>query len=107
MVPGRDSVLNYTKNDAWAAGFIAHTMVSPDYGPFGAQDNVTLFAHGDYQDIPPCYSQELKDVVRGLLAVDPEDRLSADQAIVILEGFLGIAVAPPQQGMKVRVNLFN
>ena len=90
-VPGRRAVLDYTNNDAWAAGLIAHGMLSPQgQEPFGAQQDVRLYADGDYQNIPPCYSPVLRDVVRGLLTVDTRHRLSATQAIVRLEGFLGV-----------------
>ena len=83
-------MLDYTNNDPWAAGLIAHGMLSPDgQGPFGAQGDVKLYADGDYQDIPACYPPVLGDVVRGLLKVDPKDRLSADQAILMLEGLIG------------------
>ena len=89
-VPGRRAMLDYTNNDAWAAGLIAHGMLSPDgQGPFGAQQNVKLYAAEDYQDIPACYPPVLGDVVRGLLAVEPQNRLSADQAILMLEGLIG------------------
>lgn len=83
-------MLDYTNNDSWAAGLIAHDMLSPDgQEPFGAQEDVQLYTDGDYQNLPPCYSSVLRDVVRGLLTVDPRNRLSADQAIVRLKGFLG------------------
>ena len=83
-------MLDYTNNDTWAAGLIAHGMLSPpDQGPFGAQQNVKLYAAELYQDIPACYPPVLGDVVRGLLAVEPQNRLSADQAILMLEGLIG------------------
>ena len=84
-------MLDYTHNDSWAVGLIAHGMLSPDgQGPFGAQGDVKLYADGDYQDIPAsCYPPVLRDVVRGLLKVDPKDRLSAGEAIVMLEGLIG------------------
>ena len=83
-------MLDYTNNDSWAAGLIAHGMLSPQgQEPFGAQDDVRLYNDGEYCAIPPCYSPVLRDVVRGLLTVDPRNRLNADQAIVRLEGFLG------------------
>ena len=82
-------MLDYTNNDSWAAGLIAHGMLSPQgQEPFGAQEDVRHYTDGEYQDLPPCYSPVLRDVVRGLLTVDPRNRLSADQAIVRLEGFL-------------------
>ena len=81
-------MLDYTKNDAWAVGLIAYGMLSPqEQEPFGAQGDVRLYTDGDYQEIPLCYSSVLRDIVRGLLAVDPYNRLSADQAIVRLKGY--------------------
>ena len=81
-------MLDYTKNDAWAVGLIAYGMLSPqEQEPFGAQGDVRLYTDGDYQEIPLCYSSVLRDIVRGLLAVDPHNRLSADQAIVRLKGY--------------------
>ena len=83
-------MLDYTNNDTWATGLIAHDMLSPPgLEPFGAQGDVKLFTDGEYQDIPACYPPVLGDVVRGLLAVDPKDRLSADQAILMLKGLIG------------------
>ena len=65
-------------------------MLSPDgLEPFGAQEDVRLYNDGDYHDIPACYPPVLGDVVRGLLAVDPQTRLSAGQAIDMLEGLIG------------------
>jgi hypothetical protein len=65
-------------------------MLSPNgLEPFGAQGEVKLYATDDYQDIPACYPPVLGDVVRGLLKVDPKDRLSAGQAILMLEGLIG------------------
>ena len=83
-------MLDYTNNDSWAVGLIAHGMLSPDgLEPFGAQEDVRLYTDGDYQDIPACYPPVLGDVVRGLLAVDPQTRLSAGQAIDMLQGLIG------------------
>ena len=48
-----------------------------------------LYADEDYQDIPACYPPVLGEVVRGLLKVDPQTRLSAGQAIDMLEGLIG------------------
>ena len=80
-------MLDYTKNDTWAVGLIAYGMLSPqEQEPFGAQGDVRLYTDGDYQEVPPCYSPVLRDIVRELLAVDPQNRLSADQAIMRLEG---------------------
>ena len=89
-VPGKRSVLDYTNNDTWAVGLIAHGILSPDgQEPFGAQGDVMLYASNEYQDIPACYPPVLGDVVRGLLAVDPQTRLSAGQAIDMLEELIG------------------
>ena len=83
-------MLDYTNNDSWAAGLIAHGMLSPDgQEPFGAQEDVRLYTDGDYQNIPACYPPVLGDVVNGLLKVDLNDRLSAGQAILMLEGLTG------------------
>ena len=83
-------MLDYTNNDSWAAGLIAHGMLSPDgLEPFGAQEDVRLYTDGDYQDIPACYPPVLGDVINCLLFVDPKDRLSAGEAIVMLEGLIG------------------
>jgi hypothetical protein len=82
--PGAASVLEYGKNDAWAAGLVMWKMMSRDE-PFGPDlDSPTQFVDGDLLE-PPAYCAELREAVQGLLTVDFSARMDAPAALALLE----------------------
>lgn len=73
--PGRGKVLDYSKSDVWSAGLIAHTMLSPDQDAFADKDPLR-----NYNDLPPCYSAQIRGIVQRMLNVELGDRLTAEDA---------------------------
>jgi serine/threonine protein kinase len=72
--------------DMWAFGVILYILLG-GYPPFHDNDQKKLFKkilRGAYQFHPEYWteiSSEAKDLIRGLLTLDPHDRLTVDQAL--------------------------
>ena len=72
--------------DMWSVGVILFVILS-GYGPFAdknANEKRRKIMEGEYQynsSIWDMISEEAKDLISSLLTVDPDDRLSASQAL--------------------------
>lgn len=75
-----------TKTDIWSIGVIAFILLS-GYPPFADEDKEVqneLIVKGEYQFDDDCWllsSDEAKSLITMLLEVDPQDRLSARDAL--------------------------
>ena len=72
-------------SDMWSTGVIIFMMVTGGYSPFYSSNQVKMqrrALRGNY-DIEQFtgVSQEAKNMIRGLLVVDPTSRLTADQCL--------------------------
>ena len=90
-MPGRGVVLNYGKSDLWGVGLAGHLMLSP-MSPFTA-DDVRDYADADYQPVPECYGEGVRDLVKSMLRVNPGDRISTEDALVRAESMQAAAAA--------------
>lgn len=80
--PGRGQVLNYVKSDIFAIGMTAYAMLAPANNqlPFGANNaNHTSFTADSYVDLPACYSDGVRNLVRVMVAPQVDDRLALDE----------------------------
>jgi hypothetical protein len=81
--PGPGVYIDYSKNDEWAVGMIAHELFSPLGGdaaaagctPFDDMAHPASYADEGYRE--EGISQSCRPLVRGLLRVDAERRLDA------------------------------
>lgn len=82
-VPGKDSVLDFTKSDAWAAGAIAYELFG-SVNPFGL-DGLDSRKYKD-DDLPVLVQANpgVRKVVSLLLKRDPSERITADTAVNML-----------------------
>ena len=89
--PGSRAYIDYSKNDDWAVGMLLHAMLAgPERGsdPFCSGDDPRRFVDADYQCLDlraGGYSDTLGEVARGLLRVDPAQRLDVDSALARIE----------------------
>ena len=93
--PGPTTVLDYEHNDSWAVGMMFHELLSPpELTPFPDMMYPATYADDDYRHAAASHpttqplSPELRNLVRGLLRVEPSQRLSAKDALshVVLGG---------------------
>eukprot|EP01043_Picozoa_sp_COSAG02_P039164 COSAG02_NODE_3073_length_7423_cov_10.177635_2_plen_332_part_00 len=82
--PGPRTRIDFGKNDDWAAGMLLYLLlvgpVAPPHNPFSSGDDPRHFIDAGYQPLdlrPGDYSEVLGDVARGLLRVDPAERMDA------------------------------
>lgn len=104
-VPGKDSVLDFTKSDAWAAGAIAYEFFG-NVNPFG-WDGLDSRNYKD-DDLPVLVQVQpgVRKVVSLLLKRDPAERITAETAITMLILVLR-APAEWHQGEDVQVENIN
>ena len=69
------------KSDVWALGCLLYEMVmgKPPFDSNNMRGLARKVMRGVYPDVSSRYSQELRDVVKRLLTVDPNHRPSIDQ----------------------------
>ena len=68
--------------DVWAMGVLLYTLASGGTPPYQAADIEGLFdaiRRGHY-DMPSSFSAELQGLIRAMLRMDPEKRLTIDEA---------------------------
>ena len=81
---GRGVVLDFGKNDAWAAGLIIWRMMSSD-PPF-ISDQPANFKDQERCSVPSYYDlPDLRQVVEGLLTVSFDKRMEVRKAVELLE----------------------
>ena len=74
--PGPTAFLDYTKNDEWAIGMVAHELMSEeDKVPFENMEKPATYADASYMD--DTISERCKPLVSRLLKVNPADRIDA------------------------------
>lgn len=85
---GPGVVLDYGKNDTWAAGLVTHEVMAgePDHAfPDFKTQSAKGAADAAYVDVDPAlYDETLREVVRELLRVIPADRMAAGDALARL-----------------------
>ena len=81
--PGPRTVIDYEKNDDWAVGMLLYSLLAGPAAtnPFSSGDDPRRFADADYQPLDlgagGGYSEGLAEVARGLLRVNPAERMDA------------------------------
>ena len=75
--PGPNVFLDYSKNDEWAVGMIAHELLSEqeDAAPFADMEHPRTYTDEGYQDVG--ISGQCQPLVSALLKVALADRLDA------------------------------
>eukprot|EP01045_Picozoa_sp_COSAG04_P022090 COSAG04_NODE_2449_length_4101_cov_30.628333_2_plen_623_part_00 len=73
--PGPDVFLDYSKNDEWAVGIIAHEMLSKEAGPFTDMEHPATYTDAGYQD--GSILEKCRPLVAALLKVAVADRIDA------------------------------
>ena len=71
---GRNSWIDYDKNDIFAVGLVAYYMLTGDHA-FTATKPAT-YSRETYKELPDCYRRSIKDFVWELLDPNPAERLS-------------------------------
>ena len=77
--PGPRVFLDYSKNDEWAVGMIAHELLSQDEEPFPDMEHPASYSDAVLQQasIP----ERCRPLVSGLLKVSLRERLDATQGV--------------------------
>ena len=84
--PGRGAVVDYSCQDAWSLGMVLWHMVTPSR-PFWSTSSPAKFRDDDRRRVPhPC--ADVRQLITGLLQVDPARRLSLADAVARLEVML-------------------
>ncbi|KAF1533329.1 Serine/threonine-protein kinase PINK1, mitochondrial, partial [Eudyptula albosignata] len=85
--PGPQTVINYSKADAWAVGAIAYEILglaNPFYGHGDATLESRSYREDQLPSLPDHVPLEVKEVIKMLLRRDPNKRLSARVAANVL-----------------------
>eukprot|EP01052_Picozoa_sp_SAG31_P023998 SAG31_NODE_2014_length_6665_cov_2.737435_2_plen_1027_part_00 len=76
--PGPDALLDYSRNDEWAIGMVAHELFSPaDQEPFANMEHPATYSDAGYND--EGIAQHCRPLVRSLLRVAVADRTGATE----------------------------
>jgi tetratricopeptide (TPR) repeat protein len=74
--PGPDAFLDYSRNDEWATGMVAHELFSKgDHGPFADMEHPATYSEAGYID--EGIAEHCKPLVRSMLRMAVADRISA------------------------------
>jgi len=108
--PGPRAVINYEKNDDWAVGMLLHAILAgpPATNPFSSGDDPRRFADADYQPLDlraGGYSPALGEIARGLLRVNPAERMDAAGALEKLNDPAVIIEAEREQRRQLEAQL--
>ena len=110
--PGPGRFLDYAKNDGWASGMLMHSMLSGPAAtpPFSCGDDPRQFADQHYSppDLGPGgISPVFGEVCRGLLRVDPTQRLTVAEAAEQLRPppVVDVQVKLPSAGRTVTLSV--
>ena len=88
--PGPRTVIDYAMNDDWAVGMLLYGMLAgPVHGPdpFSSGDDPRRFEDADYRPLDlhaGGYSAGIGEVARGLLRVNPNERVDVGAALTRL-----------------------
>lgn len=94
--PGRDAVIDFSAQDAWALGMVLWSMLTP-HPPFKANQPSGRSGpdeQGAQLRVVPSASAVVRRMVSGLLCVNPELRLTAEDVVAMAE----IALFIPRPG---------
>ena len=71
-----------SKADVWALGVCLYKCVSGDF-PFTGMNESELYSKikKGIHSLPDCFSKELKELMRGLLRINPDERLTVSEAL--------------------------
>ena len=78
--PGLNSELDYSKSDVFGLGLVLYHMLSGETPNAFGSANHSEFSDARYLDLPECYDERVRAVVRNMLTPDYTRRLSALQA---------------------------
>lgn len=72
-----------TKVDVWSLGVLLYELavMEPPFQAKTMKDLSKVICRGKYQRLPSCYSQELNDMVRNLLVLEPSKRPSMSEVL--------------------------
>ena len=95
-VPGTHSnptYIDYTKNDVFAAGMVAHFMLcnggtKDPYERKQPLDPLHPYAAQNYNDLPATVAMPVQDLVRRMLQPNPARRISAEAALASIDQLL-------------------
>eukprot|EP01004_Peranema_trichophorum_P003003 NODE_2019_length_1716_cov_41.270559_g1724_i0.p1 GENE.NODE_2019_length_1716_cov_41.270559_g1724_i0~~NODE_2019_length_1716_cov_41.270559_g1724_i0.p1 ORF type:complete len:493 (-),score=56.45 NODE_2019_length_1716_cov_41.270559_g1724_i0:236-1564(-) len=76
--PGPGAFIDYSNSDAWSAGRVFYSMLSRQH-PFGGKYGQSITNH-DIIKLPEVYSNDIQQIVYGLLKVEPRSRLTLEEA---------------------------
>lgn len=110
--PGPDTFLDYSRNDEWATGMIAHELFSKgDSQPFGDMEHPATYSDAGYVD--EGIAEHCKPLVRALLRVAVSDRIGAAEGshaarnllnLCMLKETLASSIAEYQPGALTKID---
>jgi hypothetical protein len=87
--PGKGKCVNYSKNDVFSCGMVAHNMMTGGgVDPF-AETSTAKFTEANYNQPPACYLDELRAIVWRMLHPTIAARFSLGTAEAELAAFIG------------------
>lgn len=87
--PGVGKVIDYSKNDVFAVGMVAHNMLSGLLYPPFVGSNPKEYSSETYRPLPDMYPAEIRSLVWGMLNPDPLQRLTVADALAKVSALCG------------------